>query len=117
MKGSSFDRLSHSAPRRPSPRRPAARSACQRFAARPLVCLLVVAMLMGLVPDVALVAAMQEGENPSAGTDAGIVDAVDDGGAGFATIADAPFTTASVLANDTDTNGDALSVVSIDTTG
>ena len=87
----------------------------ERTAGRVIYCLLVVAMLVGLVPDVALTAALQEGNTPG-GTDTGVVDAVDDGGAGFGTGEDTAFTTASVLTNDTDANGDPLSVVSIDET-
>lgn len=43
--------------------------------------------------------------------------ASDDGGEGFATDEDTPFVTASILANDTDAEGDAFSIASIDTTG
>jgi len=42
--------------------------------------------------------------------------AVDDGGAGFVTDEDSPFTTASVLANDSDIDGGTPSVVGLDTT-
>ncbi|NOZ23009.1 MAG: hypothetical protein GXP25_18200 [Planctomycetes bacterium] len=41
----------------------------------------------------------------------------DDGGAGFSTDEDTIFTTGSVLTNDTDPGGDALSVSTLDTTG
>ncbi len=40
-----------------------------------------------------------------------------DSGTGFETDEDTAFTTASVLANDTDVDGDTLSVFSFDTTG
>lgn len=43
--------------------------------------------------------------------------AVDDSGAGFTTDEDTAFTTASVLANDSDPEGDPLSIVNIDTGG
>ena len=43
--------------------------------------------------------------------------AVDDVGSGFTTNEDTGFTTASVLTNDTDPNGDTLSVQDFDTTG
>jgi uncharacterized repeat protein (TIGR01451 family) len=43
--------------------------------------------------------------------------AKDDGGIGFETSKDAVFTTASVLPNDTDPNGDTLSIVGFYTTG
>lgn len=43
--------------------------------------------------------------------------AVDDGDAGFTTDQDTPFVTANVLVNDTDAEGDPLSVTGIDTTG
>src|SRR3954452_15743475 len=89
----------------------------ERAVARLMVCLLVVAMLVGMVPTAALTAALQESNNPRAGTDAAIVDAVDDAGAGFGTDAHTAFTTGNVLSNDTDANGDSLSVVSIDKTG
>lgn len=42
--------------------------------------------------------------------------ATDDGGAGFTTDEDTPFTTASVLDNDTDVDGDSLSVSAFDAT-
>lgn len=41
----------------------------------------------------------------------------DDGGVGFETDEDSAFTTASVLGNDTDVNGDTLSVAGLDTIG
>jgi VCBS repeat-containing protein len=44
-------------------------------------------------------------------------DAVDDAGAGFDTDQNTPFTTDSVLANDSDPDGDALAVTAVDTTG
>ena len=40
-----------------------------------------------------------------------------DGGVGFSTDEDTAFTTASVLGNDTDVDGDALTVTALDTTG
>ena len=43
--------------------------------------------------------------------------ATDDGGAGFATDEDSAFVTGNVLANDTDVDGDTLSVTGLDTTG
>ncbi|MEL6520514.1 MAG: tandem-95 repeat protein [Pseudomonadota bacterium] len=43
--------------------------------------------------------------------------AVDDAGAGFSTKDDIAFTTANVLTNDTDIDGDALSIVAVDTAG
>ena len=43
--------------------------------------------------------------------------AVDDGGAGFDTDEDSAFTTANVLENDSDVDGDTLSVSALDTTG
>ena len=43
--------------------------------------------------------------------------AVDDGGVGFTTAEDVAFTTADVLTNDTDPNGDPLSVTGVDTAG
>ena len=43
--------------------------------------------------------------------------AVDDDGTGFTTDEDISFTTASVLSNDTDPNGDILTVLSFDDSG
>src|SRR3954462_5574494 len=80
----------------------------ERTAGRLLVCLLVVAMLVGMVPTVALTAALQEGDNANAHP--AVVDAVDDSGAGFSTDEDTPFTTASVLSNDANPNGDPLTL-------
>src|SRR4051794_39405571 len=88
----------------------------ERTAGRLLVCLLVVAMLVGMVPTVALTAALQEGDNANADADAAVVDAVDDSGAGFSTDEDTPFTTASVLSNDATPNGVTLTLSGVDTT-
>lgn len=51
----------------------------------------------------------------SGGNDAPV--AVSDSGMGFTTTPSAAFTTASVLGNDFDPNGDAITLVSVDTTG